>query len=62
MNEATNKEYTSTAALGLSPRADGRGADPASQSIVLISGRRTYADLFLKLSSDPMSTEPALFL
>ena len=53
MNEGNNKGYDVSGGVGLiSSKLNVEGPIQKDKSSFLISGRRTYADLFLKLSSD----------
>lgn len=53
MNEGNNQDYHVSGGLGLiSTRVNVEGPLQKGKSSFLVSGRRTYADLFLKLSKD----------
>jgi len=53
MNEGNNKEFAANGGIGLiASRLTVEGPIEKDKSSFLISGRRTYADLFLKLSKD----------
>lgn len=53
MNEGNNQEYHASGGIGLiSSRLNLEGPIQKGKSSFLVSGRRTYADLFLKLSND----------
>lgn len=53
MNEGNNREWAASGGLGLiSSRLNIEGPIQKNRSSFLLSGRRTYADLFLKLSKD----------
>ncbi len=53
MNEGNNQEYDVSGGIGLiSTKLNVEGPIQKGRSSFLVSGRRTYADLFLKLSSD----------
>jgi hypothetical protein len=52
--EGNAKEFEGNATLGLlASRLSAEGPLPGRAGSYLVAGRRTYADLFLKLSSDP---------
>jgi len=53
MNDGNNKDYHVNGGIGLiSSRLTAEGPIQQDKSSFLVSGRRTYADLFLKLSPD----------
>ena len=53
MNEGNNQDYGASGGIGLiSSRLNIEGPIQKDKSSFLLSGRRTYVDLFLKLSSD----------
>lgn len=53
MKEGNNKKYSVSGGIGsISSRLTVEGPIVKDQSSFILSGRRTYADLFLKLSSD----------
>lgn len=53
MNEGNNKEYKVSGGLGLiASRLNIEGPIQKEKSSFIVSGRRTYADMFLALSSD----------
>jgi len=53
MNDGNNKDFGMSGGIGLiSSRLNIEGPLQKDKSSFLVSGRRTYADLFLKLSSD----------
>jgi len=53
MNEGNSKEFSTSGGLGLiSSRLNFQGPLIKDRSSFIVSARRTYADLFLKLSSD----------
>jgi hypothetical protein len=53
MNEGNNRDFGASGGIGLiSSRLNIEGPIQQDKSSFLISGRRTYADMFLKLSSD----------
>ena len=55
MNEGNNKEYHANGGLGLiSSHLTVEGPIQKDKSSFMVSGRRTYADLFLKASSNEM--------
>lgn len=52
--EGNAREFAGSASLGLlASRATAEGPLPGRVGSFLVAGRRTYADLFLRLSSDP---------
>ncbi len=53
MNEGNNQDYNVSGGIGLvSTRLNVEGPIQKGRSSFLVSGRRTYVDMFLKLSSD----------
>lgn len=53
MNEGNNRDYSASGGIGLiSSRLNVEGPIQKDRSSFLVSGRRTYADLFLRLSND----------
>lgn len=62
MNDGNNKEYHYGGGIGLiSTRLNAEGPIVKDRGSFSISGRRTYADLFLKLSSDPSVRNNSLY-
>jgi len=62
MNDGNNKTYNVSGGLGLiSSRLNVEGPIQKDKSSFLISGRRTYADMFLKLSDDPQLNNNTLY-
>src|SRR6185437_2065520 len=62
MNEGNNKDYGVNGGIGIiSSRLTVEGPIQQDKSSFLISGRRTYADLFLKLSSDSTINKSQLY-
>lgn len=62
MNDGNKKEYTVEGGIGLiSSRLKVEGPIKRDKSSFIISGRRTYADLFLKFSSDSTFNNSKLF-
>lgn len=62
MKEGDMNEYKMNGGVGLiSSRLTAEGPIQAGKSAFLVSGRRTYADLFLKLSADKTQRETQLF-
>jgi hypothetical protein len=62
MNDGNNKEYHIGGGIGLiSTRLNAEGPIVKDKGSFSISGRRTYADLFLKLSSDSSVKENTLY-
>jgi hypothetical protein len=60
--DGNNKKYKATGGIGLiSSRLTLEGPIQKDKSSFLISGRRTYADMFLKLSSDPNTRNNKLY-
>ena len=62
MNDGNNQDYNVSGGIGLiSSKLNIEGPIQKDKSSFLISARRTYADLFLKLSSDPTINNNALY-
>lgn len=62
MNEGNNQDYSASGGIGLiSSRLNVEGPIQKDRSSFLISGRRTYADLFLRLSSDSTINKSRLY-
>ncbi|HXO77094.1 MAG TPA: carboxypeptidase-like regulatory domain-containing protein, partial [Puia sp.] len=62
MNDGNNKDYHFGGGIGLiSSRLNAEGPIVKDKGSFSISGRRTYADLFLKLSSDSSVRENSLY-
>jgi len=62
MNDGNNKEYHYGGGIGLiSTRLNAEGPIVKDRGSFSISGRRTYADLFLKLSSDSSVNNNSLY-
>lgn len=62
MNEGNSKKYQVSGGLGLiSSRLNVEGPIVKDKGSFLISGRRTYADLFLKLSNDENLNSSSLY-
>jgi hypothetical protein len=62
MNEGNNKEYHVNGGLGLiASHLTVEGPIQKNKSSFMISGRRTYADLFLKLSSNEMLKNASIY-
>jgi len=62
MNDGNNKAYNFNGGIGLiSSRLTAEGPIQPDKSSFLVSGRRTYADLFLKLSSDSNVNKSRLY-
>ena len=62
MNDGNKKEYTAEGGIGLiSSRLKLEGPIIKEKSSFMLSGRRTYADMFLKLSSDTALKNSALY-
>jgi hypothetical protein len=62
MNDGNNKDYHYGGGIGLiSTRLNAEGPIVKDKGSFSISGRRTYADLFLKLSSDSSVKENSLY-
>ncbi|WP_256012502.1 TonB-dependent receptor [Desertivirga xinjiangensis] len=62
MNDGNSKEYTAEGGIGLiSSRLKVEGPLIKDKGSFMLSGRRTYADMFLKLSSDTVLNGSALY-
>ena len=62
MRDGNNKKYEATGGIGLiSSRLTVEGPIVKEKGSFIISGRRSYADLFLKLSKDDMIKQSKLF-
>lgn len=62
MLEGNNKKYTAEGGIGLiASRLKLEGPIVKDRGSFIVSGRRTYADLFLKLSSDPDINQSKLY-
>lgn len=62
MNDGNNQKYHVGGGIGLiSSRLNVEGPLVKDKGSVLVTARRTYADLFLKLSSDPMINNNQLY-
>ncbi|MEP6749126.1 MAG: TonB-dependent receptor [Bacteroidota bacterium] len=62
MNDGNNQDYNVSGGLGLiSSKLNIEGPLQKDKSSFLISARRTYADVFLKLSKDPSVRNNALY-
>lgn len=62
MNEGNNQDYNVNGGIGLiSSRLNVEGPIQKDRSSFLISGRRTYADLFLRLSNDTTINKSRLY-
>lgn len=62
MNDGNNKEYHYGGGIGLiSTRLNAEGPIVKDRGSFSVSGRRTYADLFLKLSSDSSVSNNSLY-
>jgi hypothetical protein len=62
MKDGNNKNYSASGGLGLiSSRLTLEGPIVKDKGSFIISGRRTYADLFLKLSKDSIRKESKLY-
>jgi hypothetical protein len=62
MNEGNNQEYDVSGGIGLiSTKLNVEGPLQKGRSSFLVSGRRTYADLFLKLSKDTNLNDNKLY-
>ncbi len=60
--DGNNKKYAASGGIGLiSSRLTLEGPIQKDKSSFIISGRRTYADMFLKLSSDPNTNQNKLY-
>ncbi|AHM60714.1 TonB-dependent receptor [Flammeovirgaceae bacterium 311] len=62
MNEGNNQQFHASGGIGvISSRLNLEGPIQKGKSSFLLSGRRTYADLFLKLSSNEDITRSSLY-
>ncbi len=62
MNEGNDQEYHASGGIGLiSSRLNFEGPIKKGKGSFLIAGRRTYADLFLKLSNNPTLRNSSLY-
>jgi hypothetical protein len=62
MNEGNNQDYNVSGGIGLiSSKLNVEGPIQKDKSSFLVTGRRTYADLFLKLSSDSSINQNRLY-
>ncbi|MBX2906074.1 MAG: TonB-dependent receptor [Taibaiella sp.] len=62
MNDGNNKDYNVSGGIGLiSSRLNIEGPIQKDKSSFLVSGRRTYADMFLALSDDPRLNNNTLY-
>ncbi|MBN9384344.1 MAG: TonB-dependent receptor [Chitinophagaceae bacterium] len=62
MNDGNNKEYHASGGIGLiSSRLNIEGPIEKDKSSFIISARRTYADVFLKLSKDSSTNQNSLY-
>jgi len=62
MNEGNNQDFHVNGGVGLiSAKLNAEGPIEKGQSSFLISARRTYADMFLKLSSDSTKNKNSLY-
>jgi hypothetical protein len=62
MNDGNNQDFNVSGGLGLiSSRLSIQGPLKKDKSSFIISGRRTYADLFLKLSDDDVLKNSKLY-
>lgn len=62
MNDGNNHDYGLTGGIGLiSSRITAEGPIQKDKSSFLVSGRRTYADLFLKMSKDSSINQNSLY-
>jgi hypothetical protein len=62
MNEGNNKDFNVSGGIGLiSSKLNVEGPIQKDRSSFLVSGRRTYADLFLKLSADSTINKNKLY-
>lgn len=62
MNEGNNQDYHVSGGIGLiSSKLNIEGPIQKGKSSFLVSGRRTYADMFLKLSNDPSLKNSKLY-
>lgn len=62
MNDGNNQDYAASGSIGLiSTKLNVEGPIQKGKSSFLVTGRRTYADLFLKLSSDSTINNNTLY-
>ncbi len=62
MNDGNSKRFSTSGGIGiLSSRLTIEAPIVKDQGSFIVSGRRTYADIFLKLSSDPLKKNTKLF-
>ncbi len=62
MNDGNNQDYSVSGGIGLiSAKANIEGPIKKGKSSFLVTGRRTYADVFLKLSPDSTINQNTLF-
>lgn len=62
MKEGSMREYTVQGGIGaISAKASVDGPIVKDKASFFVSGRRTYADLFLKLSNDPLRNQSTLY-
>jgi hypothetical protein len=62
MNDGNNKEYHASGGIGLiSSRLNIEGPIEKDKSSFIVSARRTYADVFLKLSKDSNTNQNSLY-
>src|SRR3546814_21028252 len=62
MNEGNNREYDVSGGIGLiSAKLNVEGPLQKGRSSFLVTGRRTYADMFLKLSNDSTINSNTLY-
>ncbi len=62
MNDGNNKEYHASGGIGLiSSRLNIEGPIEKDKSSFIVSARRTYADVFLKLSKDTATNQNTLY-
>jgi len=62
MNEGNNQDYSASGGIGLiASRLNVEGPIQKDRSSFLVSGRRTYADLFLRLSNDSTINKSRLY-
>jgi hypothetical protein len=62
MNDGNNKEYHASGGIGLiSSRLNIEGPIEKEKSSFIVSARRTYADVFLKLSKDSNTNQNSLY-
>lgn len=62
LNDGNNQQFGASGGIGLiSSKLNLEGPLQKGQSSFLVSGRRTYADLFLKLSSDTAINQNSLY-